>query len=69
MLTELDRFHREYAGFVCRGKRFIGCNLYIGNFDEKPLVNRFSSPADRKWGFGKVIFDVENRTIVRIDRI
>jgi cytohesin len=69
VLMDLRRFHREYAGFVSKGKRFIACHLYVGNFDEKPLANRFSGPADKRWGFEKVIFDVDNKAIVRISRI
>jgi cytohesin len=69
VLRDLGRFHREYAGFIRKGKRYIVCNLFTASPDEKPLANGFSGPGRRRWGLGaKVIFNVDNKAIVRIGR-
>lgn len=65
-LTYLRRYSREYAGFTCKGKRYIACNLnYDDYFTEKPLANRFRVEGVHYiWGPYKLLFDVGSETII-----
>ena len=67
VLAHVRRFHREYSGFIHRGKKYIICKLNWRDLNEKPLENCFSEAIDRWWPATMPIFDVEDRTFVRID--
>lgn len=65
VLAHLRRFHREYSGFISKGKKYIVCNLKLGNLDDKPPENRFSGAFDAWGAITHFVYDVENKTILQ----
>jgi len=65
VLAHLRRLHREYAGFIHEGKKYIVCYLHEGNLDDKPPDNQFTSPVGEFWRITHIIFDVESSAIVQ----
>ena len=68
-LMYLRRHHREYGGFVSKGRKYIACNLNRGGLSEKPLPNRFTGRYDTEWGQTRFVFDADNRTIVEVSNV
>jgi len=66
VLTNLDRYNREYAGFFKDGAAYIICNLSLGT-DWNPKENMFTSVYDGGCNFVRVVFELNTKKIVLIN--
>lgn len=68
VLAHLRRFNREFAGLTSKGRRYIICNLDLGELDKNPPDNHFTHDrTDAWWTITHVVFDVETKTIIRVE--
>ena len=66
VLTNIEKYNREYAGFFKDGTAYIICNMSMG-FDSNPQDNLFTSVYDGGCSFFRVVFKAKNREVVLIN--
>jgi len=67
ILSHLDEYQREYAGFVKDGKRYVLCNMVHTSADpasQTPPPNRFSGIFDGGCAWFIVVFEIPARRVV-----
>ena len=63
----LDQYNREYAGFINDGVKYVICNMDIMEGRAQPPDNDFTEVWDGGCSVVKVVFQLDTKTVVRID--
>ncbi len=66
ILSHLSEYNREYGGFVRQGRTYVLCNMDFSEFDREP-GNEFSWGMDGGCSLARVVIDLTDKTVVRID--
>ncbi len=66
VLEHLSRYHREYGGFLAAGRRYLLCNMNYTHVDETP-TDKFTWGMDGACALVRIVVDLENNVVVRID--
>jgi hypothetical protein len=61
-LFDLDRYHRQYLGFLRGGKRFIYGNFYSHYYDPKREATQPVLVCDGGRGFWGIVYSVDSST-------
>jgi ankyrin repeat protein len=66
VLELLPHYHREYAGFIKSGRRYLVCNMDYDSVD-KPPCDGFTWYFDGGCALVMIVVDLEEKAVIRID--
>ncbi len=67
VLNNLQHYNTEYSGFIKNGKKYIICNMILHPFTVKPPEKGFTIILDGGCDIVRVLYDFENKTVIKID--
>jgi len=67
ILDHLPQYNREYAGFIRDGRKYILCNMDYDEFFREPQMGWFTQGADGGCSLARVVVDLADKKVVRID--
>lgn len=67
ILEHLTQYHREYAGFLRQGRKYLICNMYFASLDTPPRDGFTAGIMDAWCDLVTTVVDLENSRVVSID--
>ncbi len=67
ILTNLDRYNREYGGFVKGRAKYVVCNMSLNEFNSAPLDNRFTGAWDGGCSLVWVLIALDAGRVIRTE--
>ncbi len=67
ILEHFTQYHREYAGFLRQGRKYLICNMYFASLDTPPRDGLTAGIMDAWCDLVTTVVDLENSRVVSID--